>query len=157
MSTEASGDEQVFRLLLSELGESMSLPNGLEPDTDDSCHVVFDEKVAVEFRRQGGSLVLFAGLGEFDTSDRPDLALSLLEANLFWQDTAGATLGVSSTGLVVMAHRLPLAGLDLPGLRDALEGFVNMAEHWQHELGQPAAESDALGAREAASSAFLRG
>ncbi len=156
MPTEASGDEQIFRLLLDELGESMSLPK-LEPDKDDSCHVLFDEKVAVEFRRDAGWLVLFTALGEFDTADRPDLTLSLLEANLFWQGTAGATLGLSSAGLVVMAHRLPLAGLDLPRLRDVLERFVNIAEHWHRELRQPAAAPDALSALEAASSAFVRG
>ena len=72
MPTEASGDEQIFRLLLRELGESMSLPKVLEPDGEDSCHVLFDEKVAVEFRRDAGWLVLFSALGEFDTSDRPD-------------------------------------------------------------------------------------
>jgi hypothetical protein len=153
---EASGDEQIFRLLLGELGESLSLPKLLEPDEDDSCHVLFDEKVAVEFRRASGSLVLFATLGEFDTSDRPDLALGLLEANLFWQGTAGATLGVSNAGLVVMAHRMPLAGLDLPKLSDVLERFVKVAEGWHRELRQPAVASDAPRALETASHELLR-
>jgi hypothetical protein len=56
-----------------------------------------------------------------------------------------------------MAHRLPLAGLDLPSLRDALERFVNIAEHWQRQLTQSAApDSDVLSTLETASSAFLR-
>ena len=156
MPTEASGDEQIFRLLLRELGESMSLPKVLEPDKDDSCHVLFDEKVAVEFRRDAGWLVLFSALGEFDTSDRPDLALALLEANLFWQGTAGATLGVSNAGLVVMAHRMPLAGLDLPKLRDVLDRFLKVAEHWHRDLGLPAVASDAPNALETATSEYLR-
>ena len=155
MSTEVSGDGLLFRMLLGELAESLSIPK-LEPGADGSCHVVFDGKVAVELRQEAGWLVLFATLGRIDEESGPISMPRLLEANLFWQGTAGATIGMSRAGLVVMAHRLPLAGFSLPALRDALEQFINTAEHWQATVSQPADLTGAHDMLASATAEFVR-
>ena len=55
-----------------------------------------------------------------------------------------------------MAHRMPLAGLDLPKLRDVLDRFLKVAEHWHRDLGLPAVVSDAPTALETTSYELLR-
>ena len=55
-----------------------------------------------------------------------------------------------------MAHRMPLAGLDLPKLRDVLDRFLKVAERWHRDLGLPAVASDAPNALETATSEYLR-
>jgi hypothetical protein len=142
--------------LLQRLGQSLGL-DSLAPDSDGSCSVTFDGAVTVEFRpdHANSALILFSALAQLSPGQRTALAPRLLEANLFWQDTGGATLGVSAAGLAILCLREPLAALDLTRLRQVLEIFLNSAETWRHFLDR-AVESPATAAPFAAPAGLLR-
>lgn len=99
-----------------------------------SAEVVIDG-LAVQMLAQdedGESLTLFADLGVPDAARRADVHRQLLEANLLWNATGGAILGVHpATAAVGLAARLPLPALDGKMLAEAVARFVTVAEHWQ--------------------------
>ena len=121
-----------YRQLVEQLFASLDLG---APGADDEGHsIAFDGRIAVELRydEAAQSLVLFSALGTLDEGRRAALAPQLLDANVFWRGTQGATLGVSSSGLAILCQREPVASLDLAKLRSTLEAFVNRAEMWKH-------------------------
>lgn len=79
--------------------------------------------------------MLFAQLGSIDEDKTVDLYPRLLKANLFWQGTGGATLGVDDeTREVLMSYQVPMMLLDFSKFQELLEGFINTAELWINTL-----------------------
>ncbi len=127
-----------------------------------SAEVVIDG-LAVQMLAQdedGEGLTLFADLGVPDSARRAEVHRQLLEANLLWNATGGATLGVHpATAAVGLAARLPLPGLDGKALADAVARFVTVAEYWQGVVTGGGAGTTAmpatLSAADAMGNAFL--
>lgn len=105
---------------------------------------LFIDEVAVnlEVDEAQGRLLLYAALG-VPEGDPAAAHVAMLEANLFWQGTAGATLALQpETGAALLVRALPMAELDEVGFETALQTFVEMAEAWEGRLqvaGDPAA------------------
>jgi hypothetical protein len=54
---------------------------------------------------------------------------------LFWQGTAGSTIGVDDeTREVLMSYQVPLEFMEFPKFQEILEGFINTAELWINTL-----------------------
>lgn len=125
-----------YKQLLSELGQAVGIPD-LAPDKDNYCCLGFDDKIIIhlQYNEENEVLMLFAQLGSIDEDKTVDLYPRLLKANLFWQGTGGATLGVDDeTREVLMSYQVPMMLLDFSKFQELLEGFINTAELWINTL-----------------------
>lgn len=128
--------KELFTQLLSELGKNVGLPE-LAPDEDNYCCLGFDDKIIthLQYNQENDVVMLFAQLGTIDTDKANLIYPRILKANLFWQGTGGATLGVDDeSGEVLMAYQLPIQILDFAKFQELLEGFINTAELWINTL-----------------------
>ena len=125
-----------YKQLLSELGQAVGLSD-LAPDKDNYCCLGFDDKIIthLQYNEENEILMLFAQLGTIDEDKTVDLYPRLLKANLFWQGTGGATIGVDDeTREVLMSYQTPMRFIDFPKFQELLEGFINTAELWINTL-----------------------
>lgn len=123
---------QNYKKLLSDLGHSVGLPD-LAPDEDNYCCLGFDDKIIthIQFNAENEVLMLFAQLGTIDEDKTTLIYPRILKANLFWQGTGGATIGVDDeTREVLMCYQIPMAFMDFQKFQELLEGFINTAELW---------------------------
>jgi hypothetical protein len=125
-----------YKQLLSELGQSTGIP-GLTSDNDNYCCLGFDDKIIVhlQYHPENDTLMFFSQLGKIDEDKTAILYPRLLKANLFWQGTAGSTIGVDDeTREILMSYQTPLTFMDFPKFQAVLEGFINTAELWINTL-----------------------
>lgn len=125
-----------LQALVSELGRRMGLSQ-LQMDPDGGCALALDQRmtISLQYRQAENELWLYADLGP--TPQRtPAFYEQLLQANLFWRLTMGATLSLSGDEPphLVLARPVHWASLDDTGLGTALETFVNTVEDWQEQL-----------------------
>lgn len=106
---------------------------GVGPLAADEDHVsVFSfEGIDVLVAPDDQAFTLFTRLGEAPRDDVEFLE-SLLAANLFWQDTAGATLSLEPfSRMVILAVRQPVADMySVEALESAIEVFAQSALAW---------------------------
>ena len=125
-----------LRSLISELGSRMNLP-ALKLDESGGCALEFNERITVslQYREPESQLWMYAILGHIPEG-RPELYAKLLQANLFWRHTFGATMSLSGDEPpnVVLARPLHLTSLDEHSLSNAVELFLNTATDWQTRL-----------------------
>ncbi len=119
---------QALIALCQELGIEAQVPEG---NQDMTVNLQFDDGPAVVLAAEDEALIIFAQLGEAP-EHATGLMETLLSANLFWRDTAGATLSLEpDTRAVLMAQRLPEAALrDTAVLRLAVDRFAMMLNSW---------------------------
>lgn len=125
-----------YKQLLSELGQAVGLAD-LAPDKDNYCCLGFDDKIIthLQYNEENEILMLFAQLGTIDEDKTVALYPRLLKANLFWQGTGGATIGIDDeTREVLMSYQTPMRFIDFPKFQELLEGFINTAELWINTL-----------------------
>ena len=125
-----------FKQLLSELGQAVGLPD-LAPDKDNYCCLGFDDKIVthLQYNEESEVLMLFAQLGTIDEDKTADIYPRLLKANLFWQGTGGATIGVDDeTREVLLSYQVAMRLIDFSKFQELLEGFINTAELWINTL-----------------------
>lgn len=74
-------------------------------------------------------VLLYSSLGQVPESAGSEIYMRWLEANYFFQQTAGGTLGLEAgTRLVVMSHVIDLENMDLPTWEAVMTAFVDAAE-----------------------------
>ncbi|MBV7486820.1 type III secretion system chaperone [Bordetella sp. BOR01] len=124
-----------FQALVQQLGARLGAP---DMHTDDSGYLALTiDSVEAHFQYEpdDGIVVLFTRLQEVEIERAAEIYGLLLAANLFWQGTNGATFSIDfDTGKVFLADRRRAEGLSEQELEDWLEGFVNIAIHWQQRL-----------------------
>lgn len=122
--------------LLKELGQSIGLPD-LAPDDDGYCCLSFDSKITLHIQLDDdtGNLTFFSEVGKVEEDRQLEIYTRMLEANVFWLGTGGATLGVNSENLTAtLGYQEPITGIDFQRFQQLLEGFVNTAEKWIDRL-----------------------
>lgn len=125
-----------YKQLLSELGHSVGLPE-LAPDEDNYCCLGFDDKIVlhIQYNKENDVLMLFSQIGTIDEDKTSAIYPRLLKANLFWQGTGGATIGVDDESReVLMSYQISMAFMDFHKFQELLEGFVNTVELWINTL-----------------------
>ncbi len=121
-----------YKRLLTELGQHIGL-NDLAPDEDNYCCLGFDDKIIVHFQYniQDDVLLLFSPIGTIDEPQIPVAYPKLLQANLFWQGTAGGVLGLDpDTREVIYSYQTSIAYVDFERFQKILENYVSTAEVW---------------------------
>jgi hypothetical protein len=139
--------------VLGQFGAHVGLP-GCALDDEGAAQLALDEVfVTLLLDEPAGSLLLLSPVGRPQPSS--EIYGWLLDANLFWSGTAGATLARdAASGSVVLQRSLPGAGLDLEQFETALQTLVDAAERLRGRL----AEHDMPGGeREDAAAALSQG
>lgn len=134
-----------LQALLNELGQRMGLSQ-LPFDADGGCALELDQRmiVSLQYRETENELWLYADLGPVSRRS-PAFYEKLLQANLFWQQTSGATLSLSGDAPphAVLARPLHWMPMDGTSFGAAVEAFVDTVESWQDQLHQAQAGTEA--------------
>jgi hypothetical protein len=120
--------------LIRALGHAVGI-DALSLDDGGTCTLSMDEVVlTLELDEREDRLVLHAALGPLPADGQAELFARLLEGNLFWKDTHGATLALDRRNArVLLLHAVPL---DAPpaGFPGIVERFVDCAEAWREVI-----------------------
>lgn len=123
--------------------ESLSLFLGIDDlkfsEEDETCTLQLDEKVQINItlNATNETLVLHHLMGVLPESNRAEIMEQLLEANLFWSGTNGATISMErDTSFVIIARALTpyqAEGNLLTGeeLATAIADLANAATSWR--------------------------
>ena len=92
-----------------------------------------DAPVSLMLDEERRALLLLSTIGRLPA--RPEIYGWLLDANLFWADTRGATLAKDAAGgSIILQQSLSAAGLQPEHLEVALERFVTTVENLRRKL-----------------------
>ena len=126
--------------LIRALGADVGIPD-LALDEAHCCTLAFDSVVVTfELDESSDQLFLYASLGPIPAAGSRVFE-ELLEGNLLWKDTGGATLSLDRQGDRVMLHQgVPAERLSEVAFNAAVERFVNVAEVWTQRVSEGAAQ-----------------
>ncbi|MDR1595334.1 MAG: type III secretion system chaperone [Puniceicoccales bacterium] len=132
--------------LLQAVGKSLSLP-GLALDDNGHCVLLFDDKVVlnIELDIEKELLIVYSYIGEVPFEGRETIFETLLESNLFWKDTQGATIGIDKqTQTVVLAFPIELPLKRKENFEERLALFVDITESWITKLEKMSADAELI-------------
>jgi Tir chaperone protein (CesT) family len=126
---------QSFQILVRSFGLHLGLPD-LTTDEDGYVALTFDEQeLHLQYEEDANRVMIFTRLGEVEVDRTAEIYGMLLEANLFWRGTRGATFSVDpDPGIVFLADRQAEDGMTAETLSAWLEGFLNTATYWKNRL-----------------------
>ncbi|PTY02730.1 hypothetical protein DB346_08115 [Verrucomicrobia bacterium LW23] len=136
-------DLQLFRALVAEAGQLLNL-TGLAADETGRCSFTLDGRVILNtyWQPKVELPVLFARVAILPEHTNPDIYRSLLDANVLWRGTRGATLSLVSTpegDQIVLAIHGPFQRLDPTPFADDIRRFYEVATtcaSWIDQLEQ---------------------
>jgi len=128
------------KTLLDLLSKTLNLES-LVLDEDGQVFLLFDNALLVRIALEADRNVfsISSKISELeDVEDeklKSDLFQELLEGNLFWAGTQGATLGLDEmTNSIVMRIEEPLYALEYERFEKIIEDFVNAVEFWSQHV-----------------------
>lgn len=120
--------------VLGQFGDKIGLPN-LALDEHNNCALCFDDGMVVDLELVSSALVLFTELGLLTEVNRLEICETFLEANLFWNGTDGATVGLNRVSdSLLLCDKAPADTLCLEGFETFLNRFITTAEAWTNAL-----------------------
>lgn len=125
--------------LLADFGDALGLDR-LSLDEKGYCCLGFDDwLVNIEAVADSALVLLYTSVGVLPADAAPEIYRSLLDANYFFQGTAGATVGLDlAAGTVALTRVVDTAGMQVLDWEGVLAGFVDAAESCARRLQQPA-------------------
>lgn len=127
-----------FNHLLKDLGNNIGLPD-LQASDEGLCSLRFDDKVTIdlECHEESGVLTFSSIVGTLSEHEADAFYPQLLEANLLWGGTGGATLALEKATLnVFLCYQEHLEGMDFLRFQQLLKGFSDTALFWYQRLQQ---------------------
>ena len=129
-----TGDEARAELdkLLGDFGAAVGMA-GLQTEENGVCVLVFEGRTRVNLVADPNTrhLVVWSPLGRVQPDRAEPMLRTLMQANLFWNGTQGATLEIMpEEDDIVISIRRPLDGIDDEALRELIELIVERAEHF---------------------------
>lgn len=129
--------------ILEALGEELGIEGLMFDDESNTCLFQIDQArlIALTARAEEGDFVIHTQVGLLPEENRCDIVEQLMEANLFWAGTRGATLSIErERGVVMVAQALnrhESSGELLTGatLGKTILNLVDVANHWASLLG----------------------
>ncbi|MEZ5581677.1 MAG: type III secretion system chaperone [Candidatus Competibacteraceae bacterium] len=122
--------------LIKDLGREIGLPEMAMDENDFVCLFTNDGVVLnLDYHEDEDVLVMYATVGEIPDDQRLQLYQELLQANFFWQSTAGATMCIDHTAeRVMLMTNITVGDLDLPKLMAVLDHFTGLAWVWSDRI-----------------------
>ncbi len=136
-----------FSELLEQVGTLTGIDD-LKPDENGQCCLNFDDQFNVfcEYDFETEWVKMYTLAGYVGDGDRESVYASLLEANLYWGATRGATLGLDREELgVYLAEKQPVQLLTDESFQKWLENFLHTAKQIRallYQLDESPAEDD---------------
>lgn len=123
--------------LLNRFGVAIGL-DGLALDEEGLCALRFSGTITVEMSARADQLLIYADLGPVPDGAEETLYPALLQANLFWQSTHGATLSITDDAppRVVLACLCAWAHHTAVQFEQLMEQFVDAAEQWMQRIAR---------------------
>jgi len=122
--------------LLQELGKNIGLPD-LKANDEGLCSLRFDDRVTIdlEYHEESTSLIFSSIIGTLLAHQTEKIYPDLLEANLLWAGTGGATLGVDPVTLsAFLCYKERIEEMDFIRFQDLLKGFSDVAIFWNKRI-----------------------
>ena len=116
--------------LLKQFGATVGMP-GLATEDNGVCVLVFDGRTRLYLLvdHTTDHLIMWSTLAALPAGQAEPALRALMRANLFWNGTQGATLGLMpDSDNVVLAIRRPVGAVDVEALRDLIELVLERAE-----------------------------
>lgn len=138
MSLELTIQAQQF---LDALSEHYGVPR-LVFDVEGKCLLSTRDKHILTLAAQLDdlrSIILHTVVGVIDLADETanSLLRDLLSANVGWERTLGATMGMDKdTGVVTLWQRFVLPAVSTEEITDTVDLFLNTARNWREELAE---------------------
>ncbi len=125
--------------ILESLGLFLELDDLQFSEEDDTCILQLDDKIQVNITLNAinDTIVLHHLIGTLPQENRGTVVEQLLEANLFWSGTNGATISMErETSMVIIARALAIYSSDgklLTGeiLANAIADLANASNSWR--------------------------
>ncbi len=131
-------------VLLDEFAQHIGLGN-LAFDEKGFCAMRFDGKhvINVQYLEEDGRFLLFADLGPPAGGEK--MYATMLQANLFWRATIGATFSLTrdDSPHAVLALTVDWKVLNGAQLAETVERFLDTIEDWSERLASDAESEDA--------------
>jgi len=127
-----------FQQLIKNLGERIGISN-LEPHPQGLCSLRFDDRVTIdlEYNSEQDALLLSSLVGVLKKQESKEVYDELLEANLLWGGTNGATIGVDPASLAVfLCYQEQLKGISLEQFEQRIKKFSDTALFWNQRLAE---------------------
>ncbi|QEA13173.1 type III secretion system chaperone [Comamonas flocculans] len=123
--------------LLLDLGQSAGLPQALHFDDQGCARLVVGASLAIDFERdaEAGLIQIYSVLAAAPARGGEALYRTLLEANLFGGDTAGATLAIDAhLREIVLCRSVPAETTSAAAFVKLVEQFIAAAEDWSERV-----------------------
>lgn len=127
-----------FQQIIKKFGEQIGVPN-LETHPQGLCSLRFDDRVTIdlEYSEEHDTLLLSSLVGVLKIQERKQFYAELLEANLLWGGTSGATIGVDPASLAVfLCYQEKLKSISLEKFQESIKKFSNAALFWNQRLAE---------------------
>lgn len=128
---------------LESFGSSLGI-DGLAPDADGSCSLLFDGENEITFThdREDRAIFMYCEIGDAADLSR-NACLALLKASLLGAETGGAALSVhGALGRVVLWKRFDDSALNPDTLGLAVNDFLAQVSVWKKKLAELCAAPD---------------
>lgn len=124
-----------LQLLLNQFAQSIGMPD-LMLNEEGQCAVRFSGTITLEMSADEGRLLVYSDVGNVTPGTEDQLYPSLLQANLFWHSTHGATLSITDDQppRVILAAQYDWMHLTPVQFEAHIEHFVDTAEKWLARL-----------------------
>ena len=125
-----------FHETMSEVGVLLGIP-GFALDADGVATLEVDEliNVTISCDEETDAAVFHCELGEIAEQNLLEVQSLLLEANVMWSGTGGATFGVVPTSRkVILAYQERVSYLDPESVVGLIDSFRALAEFWTHAI-----------------------
>lgn len=127
-----------FNQLIKMFGESVGVPD-LETHSQGLCSLRFDERVTIdiEYNEEQNALLFSSLVGVLKISESKLFYDELLEANILWGGTGGATIGVDPASLAVfLCYQEQLKGVSLEQFQQSVKTFSDTALFWNQRVAK---------------------
>lgn len=99
----------------------------------------------IKYQDNGDFIYFYYELGQVNSAALPKMAVRMLEANLFGQETGGGVLALEGSSQEAVFSYQAFLPLEVDRLTKILDNTINYADYWQQEIvraNQEAAEEE---------------
>lgn len=125
-----------FNKLLKDLGTNIGYAD-LQANSKGLCSLRFDDRLTIDLEcdEKRDILLLSSLIGIIKDQQKEKIYAEMLEANLLWAGTGGATLGVDPGTLTVfLCHQQRLQGMSFPEFQKLVKEFSSTSLYWNKRL-----------------------
>lgn len=129
---------QTMKDLLQAFGATVGIAN-LAPDESGYTCLSVDEAFVIHlvYDEDSDSLRMFSELCDVSSACECSVMRALLDANVLWRGSNGATFGLDlATKVVTLAYQEPIVRFSPARFEQVLEAFIVTSEHWIKQLAE---------------------